>query len=300
MNKYGHTADFYVEFEERYRGSRELIKSRQEKYLPYIHLLKGLFSSVNALDLGCGRGEWLELLGEHGVIARGIDLSDAMLEICLGRKFQVSQSDALASLKNCPNSSMQLLTGFHISEHLPFSVLAELVQEAHRVLSPGGLLILETPNSENLQVATSSFYLDPNHGNPIPSQLLSFLLSHIGFQSTDVILLNADIDPQESSWITLNDVLNGVSRDYAAIGQKKFDDLSADYTIDAIYKDPGVSLVSLIERFDKQISELNNAINQATLIAQDTKDRIHRLEMPLRILNNFIKKSKIFLTQIFR
>lgn len=295
MNKPSHSTDFYVAFEGQYRGSRELIKLRQEKYLPYILLLKRLFGEVNALDLGCGRGEWLELLGEYGIRARGVDLSEAMLSICRKKGFQVSQSDALAALKGCPDNSVQLISGFHIAEHLPFSILVELVQEAYRVLSPGGLLILETPNSENLQVASSTFYLDPTHANPIPSQLLSFLFSHSGFDSTDVIRLNADINPGPNSWITLNDVLKGVSRDYAAIGQKGSQGLPADYSIASVHKDSGVSLDHLIERFDKQMNDLNQAMFQA----RDASARIRRLETPLRSINNLIKSSKSFLQQVF-
>lgn len=287
--------DFYVAFEEQYRGSRELIKVRQEKYLAYILLLKRLFGEVSALDLGCGRGEWLELLGEYGVQARGIDLNEAMLTICREKGFEVSCLDALAALKDCPDNSVQLITGFHISEHLPFPVLVNLAQEAYRALSPGGLLILETPNSENLQVASSTFYLDPTHTNPIPSQLLSFLLSHSGFGTTDVLRLNADINPEPHSWITLNDVLKGVSRDYAAIGQKTFDGLAVECSIANIQKDSGVSLDHLIERFDRQMSELN----QAMFLAKDANARVRRLETPLRLINNSIKKCKRFVRQLF-
>ena len=295
MNNKPQSTDFYVAFEGQYRGSRDLIKLRQEKYLPYILLLKRLFGEVNALDLGCGRGEWLELLGEYGVRARGIDVSEAMLSICREKGFQVSHSDALAALKGCSDDSIQLITGFHISEHLPFAVLVELVQEAYRALSPGGLLILETPNSENLQVASSTFYLDPTHTNPIPSQLLSFLLAHSGFGLTDVIRLNADINPKPHSWITLNDVLKGVSRDYAAIGQKGFEGLSADCSISSIQKDSGISLDYLIERFDQQMSDLNQAMFQA----RDANARVRRLETPLRLVNNFVKKSKVIIQQLF-
>ncbi len=295
MNKKLQSTDFYVAFEGQYRGSRELIKLRQERYLPYILLLKRFFGEVNALDLGCGRGEWLELLGESGVQARGVDLSEAMLFICREKGFQVSQADALAALKGCPDNSVQLISGFHIAEHLPFSMLVELLQEAYRTLSPGGILILETPNSENLHVASSTFYLDPTHGNPITSQLLSFMLSHCGFDLTDVIRLNADISPQPNSWITLNDVLKGVSRDYAAIGQKAGATLSAECSISAAHKDPGISLDYLIERFDKQMSELN----QTMVLARDANARIRRLETPLRTINNLVKNSKRFIQQAF-
>ena len=294
MNNLSPSTDFYVAFEGQYRGSRELIKLRQEKYQPYILLLKKLFGDVKALDLGCGRGEWLELLGEYGVQAKGVDLNEGMLALCKEKGFHVSQMDALTAIKECADNSLQLVTGFHIAEHLPFAVLVQLVQEAFRVLSPGGLLILETPNSENLQVASSSFYLDPTHTNPIPSQLLSFLLAHSGFEINDVIRLNADISPQPNTWITLNDVLKGVSRDYAAIGQKGYEGLSVENTILQISKDSGVSLDHLIERFDKQMSDLHACMQTA----RDAHHRVRRLETPLRVANTIFKKAKNTLVQL--
>jgi len=164
--------DFYRAFEEKHRGPRELIKSRLQAYLPFITAIKNIYPQPKAIDLGCGRGEWLELLGEHGFDAQGVDLDDGMLKACREIGLNVHTGDAVSFLKNLPNDSQAIISGFHVAEHIPFDDLKILVEEALRSLKPAGLLILETPNPENIVVGTSSFYVDPTHIRPLPPLLL--------------------------------------------------------------------------------------------------------------------------------
>ncbi|HEY1150376.1 MAG TPA: class I SAM-dependent methyltransferase, partial [Pseudoduganella sp.] len=164
---------FYRAFEDRYRGSRDTIKQRLRAYAPFLAALRGDASAPRALDLGCGRGEWLELLGEEGFAARGIDLDEGMLAACHERGLNVEQKDALAALREAPTASLSLVSSFHLVEHLPFDLVRELIAEALRALQPGGLLIMETPNPENLTVGATSFYMDPTHLHPLPPSLLS-------------------------------------------------------------------------------------------------------------------------------
>jgi len=302
-------SDFYIAFENRYRGSRELIKQRQTSYLPYIEPLKAIYPNLKAIDLGCGRGEWLELLKENGVDASGVDLDDAMLSSCIASNLNVKKIDAISALQGLPNASLQIISGFHIAEHLPFEQLIELIHQALRVLSPGGLLILETPNSENINVATSSFYLDPTHRNPIPVQLLSFLMTYSGFAFTTELRLNADISPAEGAWLTLRNVLTGVSRDYALIAQKAHGDLALNMPLQITSNNLGLSFDDLVGPFDSQLLNMNSKISQLfstqkifdelqqTILDQqsqlrDQKLRIHRLETPFRVINNVWKKFK--------
>jgi SAM-dependent methyltransferase len=299
MNDSIHTSNFYSKFEDKFRGSRLLIKLRQEKYLPYIHLLKKVFPIVHALDLGCGRGEWLEILREADIVAKGIDLNDDMLNICKSMGYEVLKLDAVSALRYFPDNSIQLLTGFHIAEHLPFLTLIELVRESHRVLSPGGVLILETPNSENLHVSTDTFYLDPFHTNPIPSELLSFLLGYSGFNLTDVIRLNADIDFNSSTRTSINDVLKGVSRDYAAIGQKIDYEISKEFYITNIESDKGISLDRLIQSYDNGIIEFNVKIDNLILLTHELQFRIHRIERPFKVIYIFLLNAKLALKKLF-
>ena len=295
--------DFYIAFENRYRGSRELIKQRQTSYLPYIAPLNTVYPNLKAIDLGCGRGEWLELLKENGVDASGVDLDDAMLSSCIASNLKVKKIDAISALQELPNASLHIISGFHIAEHLPFEQLIELIHQALRVLSPGGLLILETPNSENINVATSSFYLDPTHRNPIPAQLLSFLMTYSGFAFTTELRLNADISPAEGAWLTLRNVLTGVSRDYALIAQKAHGELALNIPIQMTSNNLGLSFDDLVGPFDSQLLNMNSKIgdqllsnqkifNELQQIIHDQQFRIHRLETPFRILKNLWRQFK--------
>ena len=173
--------NFYREFENHHRGSRDLIKSRLNIYFPFVKPLLEFYQEAAAIDIGCGRGEWLELLTEWGFQPLGIDQDAGMLTACHELGLKVELGDAFAYLRTLPTESQAIISAFHVVEHISFERLRELVGEAIRVLKPGGLLILETPNPENLMVATRNFYLDPTHRKPIPSQLLIFVADFTGF-----------------------------------------------------------------------------------------------------------------------
>ncbi len=215
---------FYRAFEDKYRGTRGLIKSRLQVYLPFVKplKLKNPQEQIKAIDLGCGRGEWLELLTEEGgFLVHGVDLDQEMLKVAKLFKLQVTQQDAVQFLKSLPDESQAIVSGFHLAEHISFTELQELIKQALRVLQPAGLLILETPNAENLAVGTVNFYLDPTHNRPIPAQLMTFIPSFYGFKRTKIIRLQETLDlvnrPNE---VGLIDIINGVSPDYAVIAQK--------------------------------------------------------------------------------
>jgi len=172
---------FYLRFQNRFRGSRAEISQRLEFYRPFIRTLRSLFPSPRALDLGCGRGEWLELLGSEGFSARGIDTNEAMLSTCRNLGLEADLADAVAALKELEDHSLELISSFHLIEHLPFADVLTLVSEAYRVLNPGGLLVLETPNPENILVATVGFHMDPTHRRPLPPVLMDFVAEDSGF-----------------------------------------------------------------------------------------------------------------------
>lgn len=247
------SGNFYRAFEDRHRGSRALIKQRLRVYEPFLQALKEADEACPALDIGCGRGEWLELLIEQGFQAQGVDLDDGMLQACRDRGLPAVQGDALSALQALPAESQTLISGFHIVEHIPFSVLQELVSEALRVLKPGGLLILETPNAENLVVGTNSFYLDPTHERPLPHQLLEFLVEYSGFARQKILRLQEAPQVRETDQLQLLDVLGGSSPDYAVVAQKHADNDRYDVLASAFEKDFGVSLGSLAQRYEQQL-----------------------------------------------
>ena len=181
---------FYVAFEDHFRGSREDILGRLKVYLPLLEEAKVGTLESPILDVGCGRGEWLELLSQSGYTARGIDLNRVMVEQCKARNLDVSESDVIAYLQSLPDTSFGAVTGFHIIEHLPFETLVRLLDETIRVLKPGGLAIFETPNPENVLVGSCNFYFDPTHCNPLPSPMIKFLVEARGLCKAKIINLH--------------------------------------------------------------------------------------------------------------
>jgi SAM-dependent methyltransferase len=180
----------YAELEDNFRGSHEEIKERFRTYLPHIKSLV-VTDDTPIADLGCGRGEWLELLKEEGYRALGIDNNQVFLDRCRARGLEVIESDALQYLRGRPDNSLSAITGFHIIEHLQIDVLLSLLDEIIRVLRPGGLVLFETPNPENVLVGSNYFYFDPTHRNPLPSLLMKFLLKARGLHRIEVMNLHA-------------------------------------------------------------------------------------------------------------
>ncbi|MCB1826917.1 MAG: class I SAM-dependent methyltransferase, partial [Coxiellaceae bacterium] len=184
----------YVSFEDDFRGTRTDIKQRLSAYLP--SLPPGIGSSfAPAVDLGCGRGEWLELLQEHELTATGVDLNRIMIESCRELGLTVVETDGLTYLCEQPDNSLGLITGFHIIEHLPLRTLVAWFDEALRVLKPGGMVIFETPNPENLLVGSCNFYMDPTHRNPLPPVMTQFLVEARGFVRVEIRRMNQQNDP---------------------------------------------------------------------------------------------------------
>lgn len=247
--------DFYRAFEEKHRGPRELIKSRLQAYLPFVLPLRQFYPLATALDLGCGRGEWLEVIGQHGFLARGVDLDPSMLTAASELNLAVDQGDLLATLKASDAESATVISAFHVVEHVEFAYLREVVAEIHRVLVPGGLMILETPNPENLVVGTSSFYLDPSHKRPIPPLLLEFIPEHIGFYRTKILRLQESKELYRSHTASLLDVLNGVSPDYAVVAQKEGSNAIKASCASAFEAEYGLTLATLTERSDALLNE---------------------------------------------
>jgi O-antigen chain-terminating methyltransferase len=182
-----HSLDhFYVEFEHWFRGSEAEIKKRQKVYLPYFTGSKLDSKQYPVVDIGCGRGEFIGLLKEHGVRAIGLDLNKTMVERALAKKMDAIQTDALSYLRAQPANSLMAVTGFHIVEHIPFSALMHIFDACYRALKPGGFVLFETPNPENLVVGAASFYSDPSHLRPLLPSFLELALKTRGFNTVKI------------------------------------------------------------------------------------------------------------------
>jgi O-antigen chain-terminating methyltransferase len=178
---------FYADLEVVFRGAEELIKSRAEVYLPCIKKASAGKPGRPVIDLGCGRGEWLELLKSHNLESIGVDKNNLFVETLRGKNIVAERGDLLEFLQGRPQGSAGAVTGIHILEHLPFCYLLDLLTETTRVLAPGGVAIFETPNPANLPVGAHTFYLDPTHLKPIPPALLAFLVERAGLVNIETI-----------------------------------------------------------------------------------------------------------------
>lgn len=289
------SAGFYRAFEDRYRGARETIKERLRAYEPFIAPLAGLQTPPRALDVGCGRGEWIELLGEQGFAARGVDLDDGMLAACRERGLDVELGDAIACLRRLPDASLTLVSAFHLVEHIPFELLQALVAEAQRVLVPGGLLIMETPNAENLVVGATSFYLDPTHLRPLPPQLLAFVTEYGGFPRHKVVRLQEDAALRGDAPIGLINVLDGVSPDYAVVAQKDAPAAVLAPFAPAFAADYGLALGTLAQRFEQRLMDRDQALREALAQLEthtiDSKVRVAGAESALQVLAQALQEQ---------
>jgi SAM-dependent methyltransferase len=216
---------FYLAFENKFRGSRADIQQRVRVYLPAIKAVGAGQLHAPALDLGCGRGEWLELLREEELIGRGVDLNQFMVAECIERGLAAEQADMLEFLGTLPSGSQGAITAFHLIEHLPFSALLRLFSESLRVLRPGGVCIFETPNPDNIQVGSNRFYTDPTHLRPLPSEYSKFVMSNAGFSQVTILPLHpvADSPPLATDPSPAENFVNRAffgDQDYAVIGYK--------------------------------------------------------------------------------
>ena len=213
----------YVAFEDTFRGSREDIKARLIPYIERVQLAGAGPPGKPILDIGCGRGEWLELLREHHLEAYGVDLNSIMIERCKALGLETSRADAIGHLRELPDESRSAITAFHVIEHVPFEVFINFLDEALRVLVPGGVLLLETPNPETIRVGATTFYYDPTHRNPLPPLPTQFIVQHRGFVDVEILRLHPVTEERLLGTGEDVDLLNRVlfgPQDYAIIARR--------------------------------------------------------------------------------
>ena len=221
----------YVAFENAFRGSRDDIRERLRDYVP---LFAGLAPVV---DLGCGRGEFLALLRDAGVDARGVESNANAAASCRAAGLRVDDGDLLAYLRAQPAGSLGGVFAAQVAEHLPPAVLQSMLAEAHRALRPGGVLVLETVNPSSAAGFFDVYIRDLTHERPLHPDTLRFLAAASGF--TDVrVELRSPVDaasrlravptdglPEEAAAILnenvarLNDVIFA-PREYALIARR--------------------------------------------------------------------------------
>lgn len=170
----------YAGFENRFRGPQEKVREQLESYA-------SLFPPQGkVLDLGCGRGEMVEILRERGVDALGIDLNEEMIALCLARGLPCEKGDLIEKLASCEDNSLDGLFSSQVIEHLQPTVLELLIDLCYLKLKPSGVLVLETINPTSVFALVQVYFLDPSHQRPVHPQNLKFLLETAGFKKIEI------------------------------------------------------------------------------------------------------------------
>jgi 2-polyprenyl-3-methyl-5-hydroxy-6-metoxy-1,4-benzoquinol methylase len=213
----------YAALEDVCRGNREAMIERLTPYVERLIVAGAGLPDKPVIDIGCGQGEWLELLRREGLSAYGIDINRVMVERCTARGLDARPADVMAHLRGLEDVSRGAVTAFHVVEHLPFATLIDLLDESLRILIPGGTLILETPNPETLRVGATTLYQRPNRNNPLMPETLKCIVEHRGFNDIEIIRLHPFADgllrgTSEDARL-LNHVLSG-PRDFGIIARR--------------------------------------------------------------------------------
>ncbi|MGA2193767.1 MAG: class I SAM-dependent methyltransferase [Bryobacteraceae bacterium] len=206
----------YGKFAERFRGSEECVKTGQQIYLPYFEGCR------NVLDIGCGRGEFLEMMRDAAIPARGIDLGAESVAACRLKGLDAEIADAFPYLASLEEGALDGIFCSQVVEHLPPERLPELIRLCAERLARGGVIAIETPNPECLAIFGTHFYLDPTHTRPVPHPLLIFYLEECGVGLMELRRLSPAVDTMPSL-ASLPDDFRGAffgSLDYAVIGRK--------------------------------------------------------------------------------
>ncbi|UCH94630.1 MAG: class I SAM-dependent methyltransferase [Candidatus Aminicenantes bacterium] len=218
----------YSDFEQRFRGDEKTVKEKLKIYLPiFAH-------SDHVLDIGCGRGEFLELLQEQGKQGQGIDISESLLAIARDKGLTCQKSDALQYLKQQSAGSIAGIFSAQVIEHLQPEYLRELVIESFRVLKRNSPILLETVNPLSIFALSNIYFLDVTHQKPLHPEFMRYLLESSGFSEVNIIYPEEltgerleDISPENSLAREFNtnvDKLNKLlyaSPVYAVTGTKK-------------------------------------------------------------------------------
>ncbi len=177
----------YEDFENRFRGSIETIKDRQKEYLKYIP------DNSMVIDLGCGRGEFLELLRDENIKGKGVDLYEPYVQKCQRNGLEVECGDAIDYLTTLDDNSVGAIFAFQVIEHITYQNIIDIMQLSRNKLVDGGILVMETPNPMSLFIFTHAFYMDPTHTKPIHPLTLQYLAEKNGYKDTELLFTKSSI-----------------------------------------------------------------------------------------------------------
>jgi 2-polyprenyl-3-methyl-5-hydroxy-6-metoxy-1,4-benzoquinol methylase len=170
----------YLSFEDQFRGSPTEIRARLAKYVPRF------IGQTDVLDIGCGRGEFLDLLRSQGIRGRGLDLNHEMVEVSRVRGLEVAEGDALSYLSSLEDASLGGIFAAQVVEHLEPAYLARMLETAWHKMRPGGIIALETINPACWVAFFESYIRDLTHVRPLHPETLQYLVRVSGFQNVEI------------------------------------------------------------------------------------------------------------------
>ncbi len=295
-------SNYYLEFENKFRGNPEKIIDNLSIYDQLIETIVDGNPSPKFVDIGCGRGEWLQKWKNRFNDICGIDSDQKMIETCRENNLNVIEGDAIEVLSSFADQSINIITIFHLIEHLTHKNLLELLLECKRVLSNEGVLIMETPNIDNLLVSTKSFYIDPTHINHIHPDSIAFDINKVGF--SNVKTYNINCGPLKNATpLKITRILNGVAQDLCIVATKQqatYEMLIKKSPIWETSLDDGVTTLQAAVEHDIKLEDLLNKLQDITnlnnqLVIEDQANKISSLENDLILLKSQLKIIFYFL-----
>lgn len=196
----------YFLFENKFRGNEKKVKESQSMYLKFFT------NQQNVLDIGCGRGEFLELLSENNINAVGIDTYNDFVEYCKEKGLNVYNIDALQYLNSIPDNSVGGIFLGQVIEHLDKSYLLKLLQISYKKLRNGAFFVAETPNPTMLSTFTNAFYVDLSHNKPVHPETMKFLLSYYGYKEIGIVFNEASKINYKLPLLECNESVNNIKQ----------------------------------------------------------------------------------------
>ncbi|MFH7882693.1 MAG: class I SAM-dependent methyltransferase [Candidatus Aenigmatarchaeota archaeon] len=281
--------NFYLFFENKHRGSEQLIRKRLEFYEALLKCYREFSENPVSLDIGSGRGEFLEEFTKNQFNAVGIEINDNFIDIARKKGLTVIKEDALSFISRESDNKYDVISMIHVIEHLNFEYVFKLFKEVFRILKPGGCFILETPYTKNIVLGTYNFWLDPTHIRPVNVDLVRALGEYIGFSYFEYFPLQS-IELERINQITLKHVFYAASPDISMVMIKDSENKELIYKLlDELNKmksKVSVDLDDLLELYEKQIENEVAGIAELKNIIDLQRDKINEISAHLNALLN--------------
>ncbi len=297
-------SDFYYKFENRFRGDEDSILKGLSIYDSLINQVIREISNPKILDVGCGRGEFLQKWQKYIPNVIGIENDAKMAKISRSKGLEVIEDNAINSLQRLSDKSISIITIFHMVEHIEYDQLFQLLSECSRALQDEGIMIIETPSIDNLIVSTKNFYIDYSHKTHINPDSFAFMIENLGFDKVKhYFLRGGPLEDTEHNKLTR--LLNGVAQDLSFVATKSQlmsnnlfgkhreweSELSVGITTMKAAIEFDLANVKEYKLLEDRISLQQNSIKQQGKLLDDINQELRYFLKVLKYFNRSIKLS---------